>query len=80
MTDGIIEIRERLVELSKDPIETRELLDKLTEQEIDKSNLESVFHVLFEVLRRAESPVENPSEYWLEIFPWVGLGAPVESV
>lgn len=45
MTDGIIEIRERLVELSKDPIETRELLDKLTEQEIDKSNLESVFHI-----------------------------------
>ena len=34
MTDEIIKIRERLVELSKDPIETRELLDKLTYEEI----------------------------------------------
>lgn len=45
MNGNIVKIRERLVELSKDPIETRELLDKLTEQEIDKSNLESVFHI-----------------------------------
>jgi hypothetical protein len=34
MTEEIIKIRERLVELSKDPIETRELLDKLTYEEI----------------------------------------------
>lgn len=34
MSDEIIKIRERLVELSKDPIETRELLDKLTYEEI----------------------------------------------
>lgn len=34
MTDGIIKLRERLVELSTDPIETRELLDKLTYEEI----------------------------------------------
>lgn len=34
MTDEIIKLRERLVELSKDPIETRELLDKLTYEEI----------------------------------------------
>lgn len=34
MKDKIIKIRERLVELSKDPIETRELLDKLTYEEI----------------------------------------------
>ena len=34
MTDEIIKLRERLVELSTDPIETRELLDKLTNEEI----------------------------------------------
>ena len=34
MNEEIIKIRERLVELSKDPIETRELLDKLTYEEI----------------------------------------------
>lgn len=34
MNDEIIKIRERLVELSKDSIETRELLDKLTYEEI----------------------------------------------
>ena len=34
MTDSIIQLREKLVELSKDPIETRELLDKLTYEEI----------------------------------------------
>lgn len=34
MTDDIIKIRERLVELSTNPIETRELLDKLTYEEI----------------------------------------------
>lgn len=45
MTDGIIELRERLVELSTDPIETRELLDKLTEEEIDQANIKSPFHV-----------------------------------
>ena len=34
MTEEIIKLRERLVELSTDPIETRELLDKLTYEEI----------------------------------------------
>lgn len=34
MTEEIIKLRERLVELSKDPIETRGLLDKLTSEEI----------------------------------------------
>ena len=34
MTNEIIKLRERLVELSTDPIETRELLDKLTYEEI----------------------------------------------
>jgi len=45
MNDKIIELREKLVELSKDPIETRKLLDQLTEAEIDQNNLESPFHV-----------------------------------
>lgn len=45
MTDGIIKLRERLVELSTDPIETRKLLDQLTEEEIDQANIKSPFHV-----------------------------------
>lgn len=45
MTDEIIKIRERLVELSSDPIETRNLLDKLTEKEIENANIHSPFHV-----------------------------------
>lgn len=45
MTDFIIKIREHLVELSKDPIETRKLLDQLTEEEIDNANILSPFHV-----------------------------------
>ena len=45
MNDDIIKLRERLVELSTDPIETRELLDKLTEEEIDNANIESPFYV-----------------------------------
>lgn len=40
MSDEIIKIRERLVELSKDPIETRELLDKLTYEEIAQHDAE----------------------------------------
>lgn len=40
MTDEIIKLRERLVELSKDPIETRELLDKLTYEEIAQHDTE----------------------------------------
>lgn len=40
MTDEIIKLRERLVELSTDPIETRELLDKLTSEEIEKHDTE----------------------------------------
>lgn len=45
MTDSIIQLREKLVELSKDPIETRKLLDQLTEEEIDNANIRSPFHV-----------------------------------
>lgn len=45
MTDEIIKLRERLVELSTDPIETRKLLDKLTENEIEQANIHSPFHV-----------------------------------
>lgn len=40
MNDDIIKIRERLVELSTDPIETRSLLDKLTEEEIAQHDTE----------------------------------------
>ena len=40
MTEEIIKLRERLVELSKDPIETRELLDKLTYEEIAQHDAE----------------------------------------
>lgn len=40
MTDEIIKLRERLVELSTDPIETRSLLDKLTEEEIAQHDTE----------------------------------------
>lgn len=40
MNDDIIKIRERLVELSTDPIETRELLDKLTYEEIAQHDTE----------------------------------------
>ena len=45
MTDSIIQLREKLVELSKDPIETRKLLDQLTDEEIDYANVHSHFHV-----------------------------------
>lgn len=45
MTDEIIRIREELVGLSSDPIKTRELLDKLTEEEISQHDIESPFHV-----------------------------------
>lgn len=45
MTDEIIRLREELVGLSSDPIKTRELLDKLTEEEIFQHDLESPFHV-----------------------------------
>ena len=44
-TDSIIELREKLVELSTDPIETRKLLDQLTEEEVDQANIHSPFHV-----------------------------------
>jgi hypothetical protein len=40
MNEEIIKIRERLVELSTDPIETRELLDKLTYEEIGQHDAE----------------------------------------
>lgn len=45
MKDSIIQLREKLVELSKDPIETRKLLDQLTDEEIDNANILSPFHV-----------------------------------
>lgn len=45
MTDEIIKLREKLVELSNDPIETRKLLDQLTKEEIDNANIFSPFHV-----------------------------------
>ena len=45
MTDSIIKLREQLVELSTDPMETRKLLDQLTEEEIDNANIHSPFHV-----------------------------------
>lgn len=45
MSDEIIRIREELVGLSSDPIKTRELLDKLTEEEILQHDIESPFHV-----------------------------------
>ena len=45
MTDEIIRLREELVGLSSDPIKTRELLDKLTEEEIFQHDIESPFHV-----------------------------------
>ena len=45
MNENIIKIREELVGLSSDPIKTRELLDKLTEEEISQHDIESPFHV-----------------------------------
>lgn len=45
MTDEIIRIREELVGLSSDPIKTRELLDKLTYEEIGQHDLECPFIV-----------------------------------
>lgn len=45
MTDEIIRLREELVGLSSDPIKTRELLDKLSEEEIFQHDIESPFHV-----------------------------------
>lgn len=45
MNEEIIRIREELVCLSSDPIKTRELLDKLTEEEILQHDIESPFHV-----------------------------------
>lgn len=45
MSDETIRLREELVGLSSDPIKTRELLDKLTEEEIFQHDIESPFHV-----------------------------------
>lgn len=45
MTEEIIRLREELVVLSSDPIKTRELLDKLTEEEIFQHDIESPYHV-----------------------------------
>ena len=45
MTDEIIRLREELIGLSSDPIKTRGLIDKLTEEEILQHDIESPFHV-----------------------------------
>lgn len=45
MNEEIVRLREELVGLSSDPIKTRELLDKLTEEEISQHDIESPFHV-----------------------------------
>lgn len=45
MNDEIIRIREEVVGLSSDPIKTRELLDKLTEEEILQHDIESLYHI-----------------------------------
>lgn len=45
MDNEIIRLREELVGLSSDPIKTRELLDKLTEEEISQHDNESPLHV-----------------------------------
>ena len=45
MTNEIIRLREELVGLSSDPIKTRELLDKLTKEEILQHDIESLYHV-----------------------------------
>ena len=45
MNDEIIRLREELVGLSSDPIKTRELLDKLTEEEIFQHDIESTIHI-----------------------------------
>lgn len=45
MKDDIIKYREELVALSSDPVRTRELLDKLTEDEIEQNRIESTVHI-----------------------------------
>lgn len=45
MKEDIIKYREELVALSSDPIKTRELLDKLTEEELFQHDIESVVHI-----------------------------------
>ena len=45
MNEEIVRLREELVGLSSDPIKTRELLDKLTEEEIFQHDIESPYHV-----------------------------------
>lgn len=45
MNEEIIRLREELVGLSSDPIKTKELLDKLTEEEISQHDIESPLHV-----------------------------------
>lgn len=45
MNNEIIRLREELVGLSSDPIKTKELLDKLTEEEISQHDIESPLHV-----------------------------------
>ena len=45
MNNEIIRLREELVGLSSDPTKTKELLDKLTEEEIFQHDIESPLHV-----------------------------------
>lgn len=54
MNDEIVKLRERLVELSSNPIETRDLLDKLTEAEIEQHDSESPFYVRKEDIKQTK--------------------------
>lgn len=45
MTEEIIKLREELVGLSSDQIKTRQLLDRLTEEEISQHDIESTVHI-----------------------------------
>ena len=56
MNDAIVKLREQLVALSKDPIGTRNLLDKLADEEILQANAESPFHV-------GEKDIEQTKDY-----------------
>lgn len=45
MNEEIIRLREELVGLSSDPVKTKDLLDKLTEEEIFQHDIESPLHI-----------------------------------
>lgn len=56
MTDEIIKIREELVGISSDPIKTRELLDKLTEEEILQHDIKGLYYV-------SEADIEEEKDF-----------------